>query len=1285
MRKGLLAIICLAAAVSCGPKSRVIHKDGYNLIEQRGGRTLGYSPASGVRILKVDGFSFKDLNRNGVLDPYEDWRLDVGTRAADLASQLPIEKIAGLMLYSMHQAVPTDSVGFWSSTYNGTTLDRSHLPHSAISDKQKKFLLEDNLRAVLVVRVESPRISAEWSNNLQAYTESLDFGIPVNISSDPRHETKAWAEFNAGAGGNISLWPISLGLAATFDPALVREFGETASREYRALGIATALSPQIDLATEPRWNRFGGTFGEDCRLGADMARAYVDGFQTSKGKDEISDGWGYASVNCMVKHWPGGGPEEGGRDAHYSYGKYSVFPGNNLDYQLTPFIEGAFKLSGKTSFASAVMPYYTISYGIDPSEQQVGNGYSEYIVGELLRKKYGYDGVVCTDWAITHDYYKVEEADGKCWGVETLTEGERHFKALLAGVDQFGGNNDKGPVLEAYGMWVEAFGEKSARARFESSARRLLANIFRAGLFENPYLDPSETESLVGCPKYMDKGYEAQLKSIVMLKNHAGQLPEKSRRKVYLPAVENGIDPALVANYFEVVSKPEEADFGFAVIEEPKGGVGYSVEDREAGGNGYMPVSLQYGPYTATEARETSIAGGDPLEKSANRSYRGKTFTSSNADVATAVRYAKEALGEKPLVVAVMASRPFVPAEIEPYADALLVGFGVQHQAFLDIVSGKAKPSAMLPMQFPASMATVEHQMEDVAFDMECYRDSDGNVYDFAYGLNWKGQIHDARYKKYARPIRITQADALLNVLPGMPVGKMADDTIRVALGENALLQFVVDVADSVSGLEASVEMEGGLPQSVGWIHNVRSSNRYVPGDPDSLYSPSGLYPDPIVLETAENVPAGGRALLSVDIPIPDDFDPGIYKGKVVLRGVSHSPSIKPRAIEAEAEFIIRVYNVTLWGQSMLVTNWYFPEKFSYMNNGKEPEPYGEEYWECMRSLLQTAADHGQNVWSVKESGTPVIGEDGKISYDFTKMDRMVEFIMDNVRDVRLLESNHIATRANNKWADQFLVEVPVVRDGAVVLEMLAPEADETREYISTYFSALQKHLTENRLADGRSWLDIWVQHIADEPVPENIRSWESIAAQVKAAAPDIRILEAYRSHENNPELLDIPVPQMDEILWPEYGRLTASQQCWFYTCMYPRGSFANRYVTQPLIKTRLIHWINARYDIPGYLHWGFNYWGENGDPYGDASAPVNDWPGGDAYIVYPSYHRVNPSIRLKAMRDGIRDYELLKIVKEKTVQDFSTELILDLDRYDLSITHFRELRKKLLEIAEED
>ena len=269
------AAILMTLAACDGQKWSEKQVDSFMLVTQKDGPSLGYSPQSGVKILTVDGYAFKDLNRNDSLDAYEDWRLPAEERAADLASQLSIEEIAGLMLYSSHQAVPD----------------------SSLTADQTKFLRDDHLRAVLITSVESPTTAAQWNNHMQAFVEGLDHGIPANTSSDPRHEAKATTEFNAGAGGQISLWPTSLGLAATFDPQIVYRFGEIASEEYRALGIATALSPQVDIATDPRWFRFDGTFGEDPQLATDMAQAYCDAFQTTP----ETKGWGVKSVNAMVK------------------------------------------------------------------------------------------------------------------------------------------------------------------------------------------------------------------------------------------------------------------------------------------------------------------------------------------------------------------------------------------------------------------------------------------------------------------------------------------------------------------------------------------------------------------------------------------------------------------------------------------------------------------------------------------------------------------------------------------------------------------------------------------------------------------------------------------------------------------------------------------------------------------------------------------------------------------------------------------------------------------------
>ncbi|NVJ87780.1 MAG: glycoside hydrolase family 3 C-terminal domain-containing protein [Algoriphagus sp.] len=737
------------------------------ILTQSQGSTLGYSKSSGVQLIEENGLFFKDLNKNGALDLYEDWLLATEDRAKDLASKMSNEQIAGLMLYSSHQAIPANPQGFGAGTYGGKPITDSGMPSSTISDQQKQFLEEDHLRHVLITRVESPKVAAEWNNNVQAFVEGLGLGIPTNNSSDPRHGPVASTEYNAGSGGQISMWPESLGLAATFDPQLVERFGEVASMEYRALGISTALSPQIDLGTEPRWNRIKGTFGEDSRLSADMARAYVDGFQTSKGEAQISGGWGYHSVNAMVKHWPSGGPEEGGRDGHFAYGKFAVYPGNNFEEHLVPFTEGAFKLAGATQSASAVMPYYTISVGQDT----LANGYSKYLITDLLRNTYGYDGVVCTDWLVIGDEGpKPEIFAGKPWGMEAKTNPERHYRVLMAGGDQFGGNNDKIPVLEAFKMMEKEMGAEAARARIEQSAVRLLRNIFNAGLFENPYLDPEKSQAFVGNPDLMKEGYEAQLKSVVLLKNKEQALPIREKKKVYIPqkfipsttnwwgirSEEKWVDAVnlgIASKYVDLVNTSDEADIALVFVNSPESGTGYDPADREKGGNGYVPISLQYEPYTASLAREQSLASGDPViaPEITNRSYKDKRVeTSNNQDLKTILE-TKSQMNGKPVIVIVNAANPMVMAEFESQVDGILFHFGVQDQVVFDLLAGKAEPSALLPVQLPASMETVETQFEDVPHDMEVHVDELGNSYDFAFGMNWSGVIQDDRVANYSK------------------------------------------------------------------------------------------------------------------------------------------------------------------------------------------------------------------------------------------------------------------------------------------------------------------------------------------------------------------------------------------------------------------------------------------------------------------------------------------------------------------------------------------------------
>ncbi len=448
------------------------------------------------------------------------------------------------------------------------------------------------------------------------------------------------------------------------------------------------------------------------------------------------------------------------------------------------FTEGAFKLNGLTGSAAAVMPYYTISYDQAEDGTNFGNSFSNYIINELLRGVYGFNGVACTDWMITADASTDATFTGKCWGVEDKTIVERHYQALMAGMDQFGGNNLLAPVMGAYDMMVENFGQEFADNRFAESGVRLLTNIFNCGLFEDPYLNPEETAATVGSAEFMEAGYKAQLQSVVLLKNKNNLISaydETAERKtVYIPDYTTtslnwftgesvtqtapSFSPVILQKYFDITSDPAEADLAIVGMTSPSSGSGYDEAELAEGGNGYQPISLQYREYTATTARETSIAS-DPgknfinsetgeinyTDNVENRSYKGKSVTSSNEGMLDMLEETKAAMGEKPVIVYMLENNPMVWSEVEPLADAIVVGFGVSDQAVSEIIAGVAEPSALLPMQQPANMETVEAQLEDVGQDMECYVDSEGNAYDFAFGLNWSGVIHDARVETYGK------------------------------------------------------------------------------------------------------------------------------------------------------------------------------------------------------------------------------------------------------------------------------------------------------------------------------------------------------------------------------------------------------------------------------------------------------------------------------------------------------------------------------------------------------
>ncbi|MBM7818157.1 beta-glucosidase [Cellulosimicrobium cellulans] len=730
------------------------------------GPTLSYGADSAVELLteEVDGqkLAFKDMNANGTLDTWEDWRESAQDRAAALSEELTIEQIAGLMLFSSHERSPADG----------------------LTDAQKEYLTDSHLRNVLNAGPNDVEANVTWSNQMQAFAESLATAdepyVPVNFSSDPR-STAGASDYNAS--GDISRWPSNLGLAATFDAEQTQKFGEAASAEYRALGIATALSPQIDLATEPRWLRVDGTFGEDVALSTEMAQAYVSGFQGTPGQE----GWGTESVNAMIKHWAGDGPGEGGRESHTTAGKYGVYPGGNFDQHTEPFV-GALD-------AAAVMSAYSIALdgeGQPLFGERVGSAYDSKRLS-ILRDDNGYGGVVVTDWGVTAGGTTDPDAMiGTSWGVEDLTVEERHYAILKNGVDMFGGNNAVEPVLAAHDLWQQDFeagtNDVDADTRFRESGARILTMLFQPGLYEDAYLDLDASTATVGSEDKVDAGYEAQLDSVVMLKNDgtvaASDAEAWKDKTVYVPRSYDtgfagvfgpgeytegpGITQETAEEYFGKVvtdeavtdadgkvtsyTAPDLSDVDLVLVgmKSPNNGNPFSQAGHDSETGEWYPLSLQYRPYTADGAnvRQTSISGDLlPDGTQENRSYYGKTSriaNESDLDAFDRALAAVEASGKDiPVITVLKATNPTIPAEFESRSDAILVGFGVSDQALIESALGLHETQGRLPIGFPASMDAVEKQLEDVGEDAEPYTDAAGNAYAFGFGLNFSGPITD--------------------------------------------------------------------------------------------------------------------------------------------------------------------------------------------------------------------------------------------------------------------------------------------------------------------------------------------------------------------------------------------------------------------------------------------------------------------------------------------------------------------------------------------------------------
>ncbi len=472
--------------------------------------------------------AYRDLNKNGKMDIYEDVNAPIEERVDDILSQMNLEEKAGTMFITM--------IGM---TNKGNPLDTPVLSTN-IMDIMAAVMLPSNSEMIARQKINnfnsiqafSPEVMATYNNNVQRLAERTRLGIPITLATDPRHSS----DYNVGAAihtPSFSQWPTPLGLAATRDTNLVKTFANIARQEYLAVGFRLSLHPTVDLATEPRWARISSTFGEDAALATVMSKAYVEGFQG----DSIT----HQSVACMSKHFSGGGPQQNGEDAHFDYGREQVYPGDNFDYHLLPFTEGV--LPAKTA---QIMPYYGIP--IDQTDENVAFGFNKTIITKLLRDSLKFEGVVCTDWNIITDG---KLGTARAWGVENLTAIERVEKVLNAGCDQFGGENAPHLIVELVKKG------RISEERINQSVKRILRDKFRLGLFDNPYVVSEKAGSVAGNKEFVKKGREAQAKSMVLLKND-GIFPLNKGVRIYLEGIK---DTKAFTAFGTVVKSPKKADF----------------------------------------------------------------------------------------------------------------------------------------------------------------------------------------------------------------------------------------------------------------------------------------------------------------------------------------------------------------------------------------------------------------------------------------------------------------------------------------------------------------------------------------------------------------------------------------------------------------------------------------------------------------------------------------------------------------------------------------------------
>ncbi len=672
--------------------------------------------ARSIELLYDEGLPFRDLNKNGRIDVYEDWRQPVEARVADLLSQMTLEEKAGMLMIDQLNADSGGQVPELAGTLINGAQMRRFIFRNTITNSPSEAGHHPFFGAQL-----TPYETGQFMNAVQELCESTRLGIPALFKSNPRnHFEEGWMGGLDATVGAFSAWPKEAGLAATRDLDLIGEFARAVAREWVAVGIRGMYGYCLDLSTEPRWFRITETFAEDAGLVSEIATVLVKGIQG----DELD----HRSVAVTMKHFPGGGPQEGGSDPHFPFGKHQTYPSDNFEYHLRPFIAAI------EAGVSSIMPYYGVPVGQRYLPNDVGMSFSKGIVTELLRERLGFEGNVNSDTAI---------ATTMPWGVEDKSVGERVAMAINAGVDVLSGFSDHLQMLENINEGL------ISEERVDEAVTRLLTEQFKLGLFENPFVDSNRAGYVLGDRITQLKAEAAQRRAVVVLQNSDELLPlempspkpqpnmfaalgmhtdgkadepvsDPISKQIYVMGLDADVVSGPAWNEFEVVSGDYDAENGETRPPVPEG-TDYAVIRVVVGnsskvGGGFLPVP---------DPEELDLIAFSDMEVSDSWVVRP-----SLADIESVM----SEIGAERTVLAVRFRQPFVLDAESGFRDAgaILSTFGVSDAALMDVLTGKVKPEAKLPFALAESAEAILRQDSDAPG----YAEED-LLYPFGFGLGY--------------------------------------------------------------------------------------------------------------------------------------------------------------------------------------------------------------------------------------------------------------------------------------------------------------------------------------------------------------------------------------------------------------------------------------------------------------------------------------------------------------------------------------------------------------------